>query len=259
MESQQLQCLRLDRSLLRSIFIPCWNYRSSIRVYRLVNRPLLNIETLVVKDMHSAKFQFLKSRLWLTVVYISLVIGIEIGTSNIPVMSQPTNRPSRQMILSRPAPPPSRYGYSLKIDLNSLPKGVTIEEVGEFGNVRLFITNSSNIPLIINENIDYIGRLVHANKLVSGKVYGYFPSGIPMEGKTHLKGWQEYEKVNKVMLSLARSPSKIDTGRKRNLSKILPEPESVSIPANYDGRPYEIKGFVHYHLNKRYDEDNLNQ
>jgi hypothetical protein len=230
----------------------------SVRVYRLVNRPLLNIETLVVKDMHSAKFQFLKSRLWLTVVYICLMIGIEIGTSNIPVMSQPTNRPSRQMILSRPAAPPSRYGYSLKIDLNSLPKGVTIREVGEFGNVRLFITNSSNIPLIINENID-MGRLIHANKLVSGKVYGYFPSGIPMEGKTHLKGWQESEKMKEVILSLARSPSKIDAGRKRNLSEILPEPEYVSIPANYDGRPYEIKGFVHYYLNKRYDEYNLNQ
>ena len=79
-----------------------------------------------------------------------------------------------------------------------------------------------------------------------------------MEGKTHLKGWQ-YEGLNEVILSLAQTPSKIYEGRKRNLSKILPKPEYVSIPANYNGQPYEIKGFIHYHLNKLYDEYNPNQ
>jgi hypothetical protein len=104
-----------------------------------------------------------------------------------------------------------------------------------------------------------MGRLVHAQKLFPGKVYGYFSSGIPMEGKTHLKGWQEYKGLNRLILSLARPPLKIYEGRKRNLSKILPKPEYISIPANYDGQPYEIKGFIHYHLNKLYDEYNLNQ
>jgi hypothetical protein len=125
---------------LRSIFVSCWNDRSSVRIYRLVDRSPLNPETHVVKDMYSAKFQLSKSRMWMTIVYTSLTIGITIVTSNIPVMSQPTNRPSNQIIVSRPTPPPSRYECSLKIDLNSLPKGVTIKEVGELGNVRLFIS-----------------------------------------------------------------------------------------------------------------------
>ena len=31
----------------------------------------------------------------------------------------------------RPAPSPSRYGYTLKIDAKSLPKGVTVRQFGE--------------------------------------------------------------------------------------------------------------------------------
>src|SRR5512147_2506057 len=89
----------------------------------------------------------------------------------------------------RPAPPPSRYGYSLKIDLDSLPKGVTVRESRDAQAARYFIANSSDAPLVLNE-IYQNGVLVAGTKLVSGKVYQYFPNGVPMEGKTHLKGWQ---------------------------------------------------------------------
>lgn len=159
----------------------------------------------------------------------------------------------------RPAPLPSRYGYSLKISLDSLLEGITLQEVGEVGDNRFFIANSSNIPLIINQRFDLIGRLVCAEKLVSGKVYQYYPEGVPMEGLTHLKGWQSFGEFNSTLIYPQRDPPKIYEGRQQNLSKDLPEPEPFSIPVNYDGQPYEIKGFIYYHLNEFYDEYYLNQ
>jgi hypothetical protein len=60
-----------------------------------VDRPLLTLEAPLVKDMYSARFQRSKSRLWLAVVCASLSIGGAISiTANIPVLSQPNNRPS---------------------------------------------------------------------------------------------------------------------------------------------------------------------
>jgi len=159
--------------------------------------------------------------------------------------------------MSRPAPPPSRYGYSLKIDLASLPEGVTIREVGkigDIGNIRLFIANSSDVPLIIKEIFDFLGRLIHGTKLVSGKVYQYYPSGVPMEGLTHLKGWQApFGDIDITILSLQKIPDKIYEGRQPDSPKDIPEPEPVSIPVNYNGQPYEIRGVIHYHLNESYD------
>jgi hypothetical protein len=68
-----------------------------------VDRPLLNLETPVVKDMYSAQFQRSKSRLWLTVVCASLSICSAIAsTANIPALSQPNNRPSA--VIQAPAP-----------------------------------------------------------------------------------------------------------------------------------------------------------
>ena len=89
----------------------------------------------------------------------------------------------------RPAPPPSRYGFTFKIDAKSLPKGVTVREVRNESSVRYFIKNTSNVPLIINERFQN-DRLVSGAKLVSGRVLHYFPKGVPMEGKRHLKGWR---------------------------------------------------------------------
>ena len=153
----------------------------------------------------------------------------------------------------RPAPPPSRYGYSLRINADSLPRGVTVREVRDGQGSRWFISNASDVPLVIHER--YQGdTLVSGTKLVSGKVYQYFPTGVPMEGKTHLKGWQApFGEIKETLLYLAREPQKIYEGRKPGLPKDLPPPEAISIPAKYDGKPYEIKGTIHYHLNDAYD------
>jgi hypothetical protein len=161
----------------------------------------------------------------------------------------------------RPASPPSRYGYSIKIDIESLPEGVTVREVGEVGNIRFFITNSSDIPLIINQRFDLIGRLACAEKLVSSKVYQYYPNGVCMEGLTHLKGWQDpFGEINSTLIYLEKVPQKIVAGRKPNLAKdCLPEPEPFAIPVNYDGQPYEIEGLIYYHWNDYYDEYYLKQ
>jgi hypothetical protein len=153
----------------------------------------------------------------------------------------------------RPAPPPSRYGYVLKFDARSLPAGVTIREVSDKLGTRYFIKNTSDVPLVINQRFDN-ERLVSGAKLVSGKVYQYFPNGVPMEGKQHLKGWQApFGDIPETLLQLAKEPAKIYEGRKPGLSKDIPRPEAAAIPATFDGRPYEIKVTIHYHLNKAYD------
>jgi hypothetical protein len=153
----------------------------------------------------------------------------------------------------RPAPPPSRYGYSLKIDLDCLPKGVTVRESRDALAARYFIANAADAPLVLNE-IFQNGALVSGTKLASGKVYQYFPNGVPMEGKTHLKGWQApFGDIKETVLFLPKEPAKIYEGRKPGLSKELPKSEPFSLPAKYDGKPHEIKGVIRYHLNDAYD------
>jgi hypothetical protein len=156
----------------------------------------------------------------------------------------------------RPAPPPSRYTYTMTIDAKSVPEGIIVREV-RTGNVpRYFIKNTSDVPLVINERFQG-DRLVSGAKLVSGKVFHYFPNGVPMQGKQHLKGWQApFGDIEQTLLSLPKDPAKIYEGRQPGLSKKLPPPEPYQIPANYDGKPYKIKVMIHYHLNPAYDAHN---
>ena len=152
----------------------------------------------------------------------------------------------------RPAPTPSRYGFTFEIDAKSLPKGVTVREVRNASSVRYFVKNTSDIPLVINERFQN-DRLVSGAKLVSGKVLNYFPDGVPMAGKRHLKGWQApFGEIPETLLHV-KEPKKIYEGRKAGLTKELPKSEKLSIPASLNGTPYEIKGTIKYHLNKTYD------
>lgn len=153
----------------------------------------------------------------------------------------------------KPAPTPSRYGYTLKFDAESLPKGVKLREMKINQMTVFFISNASDVPLVINEKFQN-DVLVAGTKLVSGKTYGYFPSGVPMEGKTHLKGWQApFGDIPETPFTLPTAPIKIYEGRKPGLSKELPKPEPFSIPTKLDGKPHEIKGTITYHLNDEYD------
>ena len=71
----------------------------------------------------------------------------------------------------RPAPAPSRYGFTFKIDAKSLPKGVLVREVRNESSIRYFIKNTSDVPLIINERFLQNDRLVSGAKLVFGRVF----------------------------------------------------------------------------------------
>ncbi|MCE9532226.1 MAG: hypothetical protein K8T89_14070 [Planctomycetes bacterium] len=154
----------------------------------------------------------------------------------------------------KPAPPPSRYTYTLKVDEKSLPAGVKFRESSDTGPPRLFISNASDKPLVIDERFQN-KVLVSGAKLMNGKVYHYFPTGVPMEGKTHLKGWQApFGDIPETILRLPTDPEKIAAGREAGLGTELPKPEPFSIPANYDDKPHAIIGEVHYQLNKAYDE-----
>jgi hypothetical protein len=155
----------------------------------------------------------------------------------------------------KPAPPQSRYAYTFKVDEKALPKGVTVREVADGKSSRYFIKNAGATPLVINE-IYSNEKLVGGTKLENGKVYGWFPSGVPMEGKTHLKGWQApFGDIEETPLTLPREPAKITDGRKPGLGKDVPKPEAYSIKATYDGKPYEIQGTIHYRLNEAYDPE----
>lgn len=152
----------------------------------------------------------------------------------------------------KPAPPPSRYTYTLTFDEKSLPKGVTIREAKD--PPRHFITNSSEVPLVIDERFQD-KTLVGGTKLMGGKVYHYFPNGVPMEGKQHLKGWQApFGDIHETIVRLPRDPEKIYAGREPGLGKDLPDAEPFSIPATYDGQPHPLTGTIHYQLNPAYDE-----
>lgn len=152
----------------------------------------------------------------------------------------------------RPAPPPSRYGFTFVIDANSLPKGVTIREVHSETSIRYFIRNTSHVSLIINERFQN-NRLVSGAKLVSGEVLNYFPNGVPMAGKRHLKGWQSpFGKIPETLLYI-KEPKKIYEGRSAGLTRKVPPEEKLSIAAKLNEKPYEISGTIHFHLNKAYD------
>lgn len=162
--------------------------------------------------------------------------------------------PSVALAQRKPAPPPSRYVYSFEVDPDSLPEGVTVREARDGETVRHFIRNTSDKPLIIDMRMQD-GRLVGGNKLVNGKVYGYFPSGVPMEGKTHLKGWQApFGDLKETVLVLPREPETIYKGRTPGLGREVPPDEEYDLPVEYDGKPHAIKLKIRYRLNPEYDK-----
>ena len=153
----------------------------------------------------------------------------------------------------RPAPPPSRYTYTLQVDAAALPKGVKIRESEDAAPKRLFISNASDKALVIDERFQN-KLLVSGTKLVDGKVYHYFPNGVPMEGKTHLKGWQApFGDIPETILRLPTDPVKIAEGRAEGLGRDLPAAEKFSLPATLDCKSHPITGEIHYHLNEAYD------
>lgn len=177
--------------------------------------------------------------------------GLAALALGVAAIGQAQERPAAK---GRPAPPPSRYTYSLKFNADSLPMGVKVREVKDALGIRYFISNASETPLVINERFQN-DVLAAGSKLVGGKVYQYFPNGVPMEGKTHLKGWQApFGDIPETLLTLPKEPARIYEGRKPGLPKTFPEPEPFSIPTKLDGKAHEIRGTIHYHLNPAYDE-----
>ncbi len=148
--------------------------------------------------------------------------------------------------------PPSRYGFELQFDAKSLPPGVSIVRAPA-GYYRF--SNTSKTPIIIEEH--YISdRLVHGTKVEDNLVHGYFPSGIPQEGKTHLKGWQN---LSKELTSAIWNPpvrtETIEKGRQPGISaNVIPSPEPFRYPIKVGGKLHDITGRIVFHINPAYDQ-----
>ncbi len=152
----------------------------------------------------------------------------------------------------RPAPPVSKYTYTFQIDTASLPKEVQARKAEDRLAPRYFLKNEGAKPLVIDQRFQD-GKLVGGTKLVDGKVYGYFPNGVPMEGKTHLKGWQApFGDIEEAVLTLPNEPAGIALGRAADAADKPPPSEAVTIPVRYNDEPYELKGTIHYRLNEAF-------
>jgi len=159
---------------------------------------------------------------------------------------------SRRPAGRKPAPPESRYSYTLEFDAKTLPPGVSIRTVSDKLGTRQFIKNTGDKPLIINQRFSG-DRLVAGTRLVSGEVQSYFPSGVPMAGKQHLKGWQmPFGKIEQTIIRLPRPPAKIYEGRTPNTPAVIPPAEKTEIEATYDGKPFPIPVTIRYSLNPKY-------
>lgn len=175
------------------------------------------------------------------------VLGIIALTSLVGAAQTSRGKPDR------PAPPPSRFSYTLTMDPASLPPGVTAKENKKGQATGFFMANTSDTPLIVKETFS-LDKLVGGTKLVSGKVYFYFPNGIPMEGKQHLKGWQIFsDEIKQTIVTLPNEPATISANRKPGVPKNIPAPESFVIPVKYDGKEQSLRGTVRFHLNPEYD------
>ncbi len=156
-------------------------------------------------------------------------------------------RPAR-----KPAPPESRYTYTLEFDKEKLPPGIEIRTVSDNLGTRHFIKNTSDKPLDID--LRHQGdRLAGGKRLVSGAVLMYFPNGVPVAGKQHLKGWQSpFGKVEETIIGLPRPPAKIYEGRNPATPAVIPPAERTEIKAEYDGKPYAIPVTIRYGLNPKF-------
>ena len=153
----------------------------------------------------------------------------------------------------KPAGPPNRWNCTYTFDQKLLPKGVTLKQDPKHG--IWWIANNSDVPLVINA-VYSNGKLAGGAKLVSGQVYHYFPTGIPQEGKQHLKGWQMLAKeITNWMITDYPAASKAFDGQDGKLKRDtpIPPPEPFALKVEYHGKPYHLNGTITYSLNEAYD------
>jgi hypothetical protein len=156
--------------------------------------------------------------------------------------------------MSRLAPPPSRFKYDFIVDPTTLPSGVTCETIrSASGYLQNWIKNSSEIPFQCFEN-DYLGRTILGFKLVDNKVYVYYPNGIPIVGKTHIKGWVLWEHTDRHLLSFDGSLMAIYNAQQPGLPVTTPLPpdEIVTFLWDFGGREWTISGTIVYAIDENY-------
>jgi len=150
------------------------------------------------------------------------------------------------------------FNVTVTIDRSSLPAGVTTEEVTDYaGNTQVYLTNSTNIPLLINPpnpNKTYAEPYPRplTMKLVSGEGYYCDVQSKPMKCKMN-------SRINKAnaQLDTPEISKAVLTGwvvkDDRPLDVKIPRPESFEFNAMYGDKQITIKGRVSFLLNNKYD------
>jgi hypothetical protein len=147
----------------------------------------------------------------------------------------------------KPAPARSRFRFQLEIDPKSLPEGVVVEKREVQKIFQTWIRNTGKTPLE-RLHLDGQGQPWGGTRLAEGKVYGYFPNGVPMAGKEHLKGWVLSEGVEWQQIIPDQEPAGIAMGRQDG-SLEVPTPDSFSQEWTYGDKKWTITGRIVYSLN----------
>ncbi len=151
----------------------------------------------------------------------------------------------------KPAPPPSRWNATYQFDMSKVPAGVLLK------NDKGFWTVENPTPHPLAFNLIYSDKeLVGGAKVVNGLAFFYFPSGIPQEGKQHLKGWQNLSKeVTTWRITDFPSAAHGFDGQDKVFTRAtpVPDPEPFTLKVLYKDRPYQLSGTIVYSYNPAYD------
>ncbi len=147
------------------------------------------------------------------------------------------------------------------LDVSGLPEGVQVDSTGPLPR----LSNPGSTPLVLFRDDSSPRSLPAADlpwtglplrmpvaRLVDGQSFHYFESGVPMEGKQHLKGWQNpFGQTSELLPVPPATLSPAGPGRPETLDPIGPEPFELRVYWGAEER--SLKGEWVYAPNADYD------
>jgi len=176
--------------------------------------------------------------------------------------------PIKSLAVGCPNSPDHWFNVTVTIDAESLPAGVTAESAGEYYGTGIYLTNSTNIPLVINPPAylkdsttiplpdpkkTYQGAYPRPLilKLVSGE--GYYCDGqYPMRCDMNTELNKENAQLDTPAISKAMNSGWVARDDRLQGVKI-PPPQSFQFFALYGDRQIPLHGKVSFSLNNKYN------